>query len=160
MHFCRIVSTFVNIVRVSPVCSLCPAKPSFSNYPALSPSLPGRKLFHLCFFINTTPFYWLSYGSASGAVLLCFALALCLFFDIPSNKKYIHLKPILFPALPSIFCISSHAPVPLLLAPALTALWILDRNNSSAFRAIIFFLFAVPKILLFPLLVPIDCFLS
>ena len=49
IHFCQ-------IVRVLPDCILCPAKPSFSNSPALSPSPYLRKLIHLIIRKNTTPF--------------------------------------------------------------------------------------------------------
>lgn len=47
---------FCQNVRVLPDCILCPTNPSFSNYPALSPSPYLRKLIHLTIHKNTTPY--------------------------------------------------------------------------------------------------------
>lgn len=47
---------FCQNVRVLPDCILCPTTPSFSNYPALSPSPYLRKLIHLTIHKNTTPY--------------------------------------------------------------------------------------------------------
>ena len=47
---------FCQIVWVLPDCIFSPTKPSFSNYPALSPSPPRKKLIHLYSFKSTTPF--------------------------------------------------------------------------------------------------------
>ena len=48
---------FYQIVRVLPDCIFYPTKPSFLNYPALSPFPYLRKLIHLTFRKNTTSFY-------------------------------------------------------------------------------------------------------
>lgn len=47
---------FSQIVRVLSDCIFCPIKPLFLNFPALSPSPYQRKLIHLTFRKNTTPF--------------------------------------------------------------------------------------------------------